>query len=263
MNDNILPKVVIWGDGQGSTFRATVDAINADIVRFDVAGVITTSKEAGILEHVKYANKNYKMNIKTLIVPGKPGRRQDVITQQKVLNFLKECNAQSLVLMGALVIMGDIIVKSLNGDLKVKELPRNLEDAQKLMVKKGKYYTLPSYFPEIDKNPGKYGLTNSHPAPTLVTANTHGVGAQNRVLQLGSLDSAVTYHAVASSIDTGPILAAHIFPTCILLSKNASQAEIAQHAYRLNKKAQRIEKAYLPLDVEKQLYSRQKYLLNK
>ncbi len=261
MSDNNLPRVVIWGDGQGSTFRATVDAINADIVRFCVAGVITTSKNAGILEHVKYANKNYKMNIKTLIVTGKPGRRQDIKTQQKVINFIKDCNAQSMVLMGALVIMGDLIVKSLNGDLQVKELPRELKGAQKLMVKKGKLNTLPSYFPDLDSNPGRYGLTNSHPAPTLVTANTHGIGAQKRMLQLKSLDSAVTYHAVANSIDTGPILAAHIFPTGILLANNANIQELDKQAERLNKKAQRIEKAYLPLDVEKQLYIRQKYLL--
>lgn len=262
MSDNILPRVVIWGDGQGSTFRATVDAINADIVRFCVAGVITTSKDAGILEHVKYANKYYKMKISTLIVPGMPGKRQDIKTQQIVLNFIKDCNAQSMVLMGALVIMGDLIVKALNGDLQAKELPRGLEGAQKLMVKKGNLYCLPSYFPELDKTPGKYGLTNSHPAPTLVTANTYGIGAQKRMLQLRSSDSAVTYHAVANSIDTGPILAAHIFPTEILLQDNASKQEIDNQAERLNKKAQRIEKTYLPLDVEKQLYTRQKYLLN-
>ena len=263
MKDNDLPKVVIWGDGQGSTFRATVNAINADIVRFDVVGVITTSKEAGILEHVRYANKNYSMNIRTLIVPGKPGRRQDVKTQQKVLSFLKDCNAQSLVLMGALVIMGDLIVKSLNGDLQVEELPRDIDGAKKLMVKDGNFYTLPSYFPKLEKNPGKYGLTNSHPAPTLVTANTHGVGAQKRMLRLRSSNSAVTYHAVASSIDTGPILAAHIFSTNILLSDNYDISELDEQADRLNKKAQRIEKAYLPLDVERQLYKRQNYLQNK
>lgn len=263
MNDKSLPRVVIWGDGQGSTFRATVDAINADIVRFNVAGVITTSKNAGILEHVEYANKNYNMNIKTLIVPGKPGRRQDTRTQQKVLDFLKKCNSRSLVLMGALVIMGDLIVNSLNGDLQVKELPRNLEGAKKLMVKDKNFYTLPKYFPELDSNPGKYGLTNSHPAPTLITANTHGVGAQKRMLKLRSSNSAVTYHAVANSIDTGPILAAHVFPTNIILSDNYDSQELDEQANRLNKKAQRIEKANLPLDVERQLYLRQTYLKNK
>ncbi|MEJ0073463.1 MAG: hypothetical protein WDN27_05295 [Candidatus Saccharibacteria bacterium] len=93
------PGVVIWGDGGGSTFRATVDAIHDGIVDFDVTGVITTDKDAGILEHVKYANSAYGMDIESLVVEGRPGRRQDEDTQGRILDFVGSC-AESLVLMG-------------------------------------------------------------------------------------------------------------------------------------------------------------------
>lgn len=255
-----IPRVVIWGDGSGSTFRATMDAIHDNIVDFDITGVITTSTEAGILDHVDHANQHYGMDIEPVVVDGQAGRRQPETSQDVVLAFLDRLGTKSLCLMGAMVIIGSNVIHELNGDVPEQDLPKTLEDARRLMVRHddGNLY-LPADFPHIEPQVERFGLMNTHPAPTTVTANTHGAGASERMLQLGSSESAVTFHAVGIGIDTGAIAAAHRFPIRVL-KPDATTEDLKAEAEVVFRRAQKIEKSHLPIDLENHLIKREAFL---
>ncbi len=123
----------------------------------------------------------------------------------------------------------------------------------------GHGFHLPADFPRRTVDTGRYGLTNTHPAPTVVTANTHGFGAHERMVRLRANESAPTYHVVGKGIDTGPIIAAHRFPIDVL-PMDASEEAIKQAAGIVNQRGQRIEKAHLPLDVAMQALRRAAYI---
>jgi len=175
---------------------------------------------------------------------------------------MQKRQASSLVLMGARIIMGSLLVETLNGDVPEDPLPKTLEEARVLMVPSDDGFEtyLPKDFPKVKLDTAKYGLTNTHPAPSIVTANTFGMWAQRRMVALEAAESAQTYHAVAHGVDTGPIIAAHKFFTRAV-RRDASPHEIEDAALLLNRRLQIIEKTHLPLDVEMQLIRRQRYLL--
>lgn len=260
MSGNV-PNVVIWGDGGGSTFRAAADAVHKGKVAFNISGVVTADPAAGILDHVREVNALYGMDIKPFVTEGRPGRRQSTEAQEGVLKFMGQRDAKSLVLMGAGVIMGSVLVETLNGDVPEEPLPKTLEEARELMIPTddGFHTRLPDDFPRRVYDTGQYGLSNTHPAPSIVTANTHGIGSQRRMLQLNAIESAHTYHVVATGIDTGPIIAATRFPIRSV-RPNASHHEFEQAARELFLRLQEIEQMHLPMDVEMQLYRREEYL---
>lgn len=264
------PSIVIWGDGGGSTFRATIDALyQGKVDGFNVSGVVTTSPSAGILEHVKYANSAYGMNIASLVVAGQAGKRQDIETQATVLEFIKKHQADSLVLMGAMVIMGELLVRELNGEVPEINFPKDLSSARQLMIPGGNnQFILPDDFQKQYQpaNPGQFGLTNTHPAPSIVTANTHGLGAQKRLLRLGSLYGGPTYHVVAPGIDNGPVLAFEPVDISQYLHPKYTADDYVeddifeQAAQAVFESVQRVEKANLPHWVAEQIKARTEYL---
>lgn len=253
--------VVIWGDGSGSTFRATVDAIAAEEVDFTVTGVITTGQDAGILDHVDHARSVYGMDIASLVIDGTPGKRQDEATQERVLKFLESREARSLSLMGAMVIMGATLVRELNGDVPEEPFPKTFEGARDIMEPSdanfGNY--LPHNFPRpIPYDAGRFGLTNTHPAPSVITANTHGPGASRRVIDLRSIEGGHTFHVVGYGVDTGPVLSFNRFQI-EALRYTATEKELDEAAQALFDETQDIEKKCLPHDLEAQLIRREPY----
>jgi folate-dependent phosphoribosylglycinamide formyltransferase PurN len=254
------PTCVIWGDGGGSTFRAVAEAVYENDVNFGIAGVVTTSEKAGILGHVAAMNE-LNMGITPLVVPGTDGRRQDEATQKRVLDFMQELGADSLILLGAMTIMGATLVEALNGDVPEEDYPKTLEGARALMVPRedGRGFDLPPEWPNLELDTGKYGLANTHPAPSIVTANTHGLGSQRRLVDIGSRQAGQMLHVVAKGIDTGPAIAFQkidIGYTAPDASEKVKQAA----AEKIFKEVQIWEKLRIHRQIETQLARRQQFL---
>lgn len=266
MNEQV-PKIIIWGDGGGSTANVVLEKIHEGEVSIDVVGIITTDPNAGILEKAARANRDFGMDIETFVVPGKAGRRQDEATQCSILEFMERKEATTLALLGALVIMGKVLVTALNGeDIPEPDLPRTLDEAKKIMVPSddGFGYYLPEDFPHIEEDSGRYGLPNTHPAPTIVTANTHGQESQERLLQLESLVAGQTFHAVGHGIDTGPIFAFNPIdvPHELLLQAKKGPEELEAASEELFSLVQKnAEKPNIAYDLEIQAKKRHEYVM--
>jgi len=260
MTEHIL-NTAVWGDGSGTTLEATLRAIHEGVVDFEVDTVFTSDGKAGILDVVAHANNHLGMDIKPVVLTkSRVNHWQTPEAEEQFLNLAGANNVKNVMLMGSLVIMGADAVRHFNGIVPEQPLPHTLEEAKKLMMPTASFYEyqLPASFPDIVYT-GRYGLMNAHPAPTIVTANTYGQAASRRMIDLRSIESAVTFHAVAPEIDTGPIAAAHKF-SVDLPSPNADEATKDDAAKKLFRWAQRVEKATLPLDVEIHLKNRQDYL---
>lgn len=255
------PNIVLWGDGAGSTARSIIDAVHDGKVNFNVTGIITTKANAGILQHAKNAQDEHGMDIAILIVKGQPGKRQTEAEQIKILQFMTARGAHTLVLVGALVIMGKLLVGELNGEIPEESYPKTLAAAQAIMIpnKDGFSYWLPKSFLNSSIKEPRFGLLNSHPAPTIVTANTWGVRAQRRLVDLRSRQGGHTLHVVGYDIDTGPTIAAHVFEINPLRPE-ASERAIQTAAVKIFKQAQTVEKANLAQDIDKYVQARRNYL---
>src|SRR6056297_804526 len=98
--------------------------------------------------------------------------------------------------MGAMVIMGSVLVEELNGDVPEESYPKTLEEVKEILVPddEGFGYWLPKDWPHIVDEPGRYGLINTHPAPTIATVNTYGEGASRRIVDLLLRESGQTLH---------------------------------------------------------------------
>jgi folate-dependent phosphoribosylglycinamide formyltransferase PurN len=66
------------------------------------------------------------------------------------------------------------------------------------------YGWLPSH-----TSPLQARLSNTHPGPLPETADTYGIHASERVLELGLKQSKHTFHLVSAGVDEGPIYAEH------------------------------------------------------
>jgi phosphoribosylglycinamide formyltransferase-1 len=89
-------------------------------------------------------------------------------------------------------------------------------------------------------------MLNTHPGILPATADTYGIHTQEKVLELGLIKTAHTVHAVAAGIDAGPIFTEHEVP---VFPGEAPQ--------KLFDRVQRVEKAFLPIDIDRFLKEQQ------
>ncbi len=249
-----IPNTAIWADGSGTTFQATAEAIAEGIVDFEIGALITVDPEAEVLERVATVNKQYGLDIKPYVVDGQPHKRQTDKSVDEVLEIMDRDGIYNLSLMGGMVLLGNRLIDELNGDVPEQNLPQTIDEARKLLIEDpaGEGFHLPYSFwldPGIDTP--LYRIRNTHPAPTIVTANTHGEGAYRRVIDLRLLKSAQTLHIVGKGIDSGVVVAAHAV-TVDLPPKGAPYAVREAAVEKLKKRVMRIEKAHLPLDLNEE-----------
>jgi phosphoribosylglycinamide formyltransferase-1 len=225
---NARPVIAVFASGGGSTFRATAEAMAAKLVDFTIGLVITDHDDAGVLQQVAEVNKLYHFTIATEVINKKryPGgaqaRGQTAEEATATCQALRQHHIDHLCLMGCLRIIGQEVITT--------------------------YGWRPEYATEDPANQGKYRtrMTNTHPGILPATTDTFGIHTQEKVLELGLRETAHTFHAVATGVDTGPIIAEHrvaAFPS--QLYKTA-----ADTPEQLFARVQRIEKAYLPLDID-------------
>lgn len=249
-----IPNTAVWADGSGSTFEATAEAIGEGIVDFEIGAVITVDGEAGVLDRVRKMNARYGMDIKPYVVDGQVHKRQTEKSVDQVLEIMDNDGIYNLSLMGGLVLLGDRLIEELNGDVPEQNYPQTIDGARKLLVEdpEGEGWYLPrEFFLDHGYDTALYRVRNTHPAPTIVTANTHGDGAHQRVIDLRLLESCQTLHVVGKGIDSGLVIATHMV-NVDLPSPNASYAALQAAAEKLKKRVMRVEKAHLALDLDQE-----------
>lgn len=226
---NKQPVIAVFASGGGTTFRAVADALHQGLASFTIGLVITDHEDAGVLDQVAEVNALYGFDIQTAVInkqkypDGEQGRGQTKAEAEALLALLKTHHIDHLSLMGCLRIIAPQVVEA--------------------------YGWRPEYAGQDPTNKGMYmaRMTNTHPGILPATTDTFGIHTQEKVLELGLDESAQTFHVVADGVDKGPIIAEHrlrVFP--------ASQysAEAADTPDTLFGRVQRIEKAYLPLDLD-------------
>jgi phosphoribosylglycinamide formyltransferase 1 len=238
MNTYVRPRVAVFASGGGTTFRAVADAVHAGIADFDIVLVITDHAKAGVLDHVAELNNLYGMGIETKLInrktyPGGPqDRGQTREEAEATLRALKKYKIDHLCLMGCLRIIAQQVIE---------EYGWRPEYAQADPEHKGMYHAR---------------MTNTHPGILPATTDTFGIHTQEKVLQLNLDETAQTFHVVAIGVDEGPTIAENrvpVFPTAQFSGGAADTPE------KLFARVQRIEKAHLPIDLDRFLKEQRRF----
>jgi phosphoribosylglycinamide formyltransferase 1 len=179
------PRIAILASGGGGAVEAFVDASQDGRVDAEVAVVVCSRPpgDAAVYERVAACNARHGLSIPVVEISGRthPGgaadRGQTDEESAAVAACVTEAGAEHVALMGYMRIVRGPLLQQFGwhpGD-----------EAQRAR------------------------MTNSHPGPLPQTADTYGLGAASRVLELGLPASAHTLHAVTAGVDAGPVLAAH------------------------------------------------------
>jgi phosphoribosylglycinamide formyltransferase-1 len=234
------PRVAVFASGHGTTFRAVADAVHDGLADFEIALLICDHDDVGVLDHAKEVNRLYGMNIKVEIINKKryPGgaRRRGQTTEEAeaTLRVLEENNIDHVALIGFWRIVGPEVT--------------------------AEYGWTPEFAAKDPKHRGLYlaRMSNTHPGILPATTDTYGVPAQAKVLELGLKETAHTLLVVTSGgIDDGPVIAENRVP---VFAPGKYPSKLADTPEKLFARVQRVEKAHLPLDLDKFLKDQQEFL---
>ncbi len=226
------PGIAVLASGSGSTMEAFVHASQDGIVDAEIHVVISDKPCEGSFERVNRLNKLYGLEIRAveanrMLYPGGEQERGQTLEESEVI-----CRVISDAQCSLVVLMGYMRIVAPEGDL-MKE-----------------YGWHPDYsMMETDNSPHgilEARMLNTHPGILPETTDTYGIHTQSRVLELGLDTTAHTVHAVSAGVDKGPIFTEHEVP---VFSDDDPQT--------LFDRVQRIEKAYLPIDIDKFIKLRQ------
>ncbi len=233
------PRVAIFASGGGTTFQAVADALSEGLADFEIALVISDHEDAGVLERVARANKDYGFKIKVEIInkkrfpEGVQGRGQTRAEAEATIQALKKHKIDHLALMGCMRIIAPQVIEA--------------------------YGWKPEFAKKDPEHRGLYlaRMSNTHPGILPATTDTYGIHTQEKVLELGMQETAQTFHVVAAGVDTGPVIAENLvraFPP------SKYPKDMADTPEKLFARVQRIEKAHLPLDLDKFLKDQRRFL---
>jgi phosphoribosylglycinamide formyltransferase-1 len=221
------PKVMILASGSGSTAEAFIHATQDGRVDAEVGLVVCNKppEEAGVYERVAELNRQYGLDIEAAHIsksqyPEGPMPRGQTLAESEAIcrKAIEQGGYDHIALMG--------YMRIITGNL--------LEEF--------------GYLPDIHNSRYQARLSNTHPGPLPETKDSYGIGASQRVLDLGLTASAHTFHLVAPEVDDGPVLDAHgvdVLP--------------GDTARKLFARVQEREKARLPGDIDNFLKEQRAY----
>lgn len=220
-----IPRIAILASGSGSTAEAFIHATQDGRVSADVGLIVCNNlpEKAGVYDRVAKLNSIYGLEIATATINGKThpggneGRGQTLEESEAICELVTAGGFAHVALMG--------YMKQVRGAL--------MEE----------YGWRPEYASVYQAR-----MSNTHPGPLPETADTYGLGASERVLELCMPASRHTIHIVAPQIDQGPILA-----------ENIVKVKHNDTAQDLFDRVQLTEKAVLPLVIDQFLREQQAY----
>lgn len=239
MTKTARPRVAVFVSGNGTTFQAVADAIYDGLVDFEIPLLITDREDAGVLTRVAEMNKRRGFDIKVEIINqerypgGAQGRGQTETEAAATIKALRDHAIDHLTLMGCMRIIARQVIEV--------------------------YGWRPEFAAQDPEHQGKYlaRMSNTHPGILPATADTYGIRTQEKVLHLGLDKTAQTFHVVAAGVDTGPIITGNPVP---VFAPGKYPARMADTPETLFARVQRVEKAHLPLDLDKFLKDQQLFL---
>lgn len=180
--------------GGGSTMARFIEGTQQGEIDAEVAFVVCNNprEKVGVYDHVDRLNAQYGTRIPVLKIngithPGGKNERGQTNDESAAI-----CEQLSLHGVSTVLLLG--YMKQLNGQL--------VED----------YGWKPEFAVISPENQGMYQahIINTHPGILPQTADTHGIGASERAIELGLSHTAHTLHVVGDGIDTGPTIAEHL-----------------------------------------------------
>ncbi len=186
MSERHIPGVVILASGSGSTAEAFIHATQDGRLDAEVGLVVCNNppEKARIWDRVAALNRRYGLDIETVEISGRTHPRGNIGRGQTLAESTAICEKINQGQFAHIALMG--YMKVIRGPLL-------------------KQYGWDSNFTEIYQA----RMSNTHPGPIPETADTFGVHASERVLELGLSASKHTVHLVAYGVDKGPKIAEH------------------------------------------------------
>ena len=235
MSERHSPGIAVLASGSGSTVEAFIHATQEGIADAEVGMVISDKEDAAVFGRVARLNSQYGLDISTRVINGTLYPKGRQARGQTLQESTEICGAVSSGEFALVALMGYMRVIAGEGDL-MKEFGWLSEYDEKDNANRGVYLAR---------------MLNTHPGILPHTADTYGIHTQERVLKLGLTDTAHTVHAVAAGVDAGPVFAQHIVP--VFPDSDDPQ--------KLFDRVQRVEKAYLPIDIDRFLKEQQEFRL--
>jgi phosphoribosylglycinamide formyltransferase-1 len=218
------PRIAVLASGGGTTAEAFIRADQAGRISVAVDLVIVSRKDAGIFERIENLNKEFGLDIKTVLInsqthPGETAHGyQTAAEEQAILDALKAGNFDLIALMGYMKRIGPTLIKE--------------------------FGWLPEY-----KSAFQASMVNTHPGLLPDTKGFYGESIQQYVLDHNLPYAGQTFHAVSGEYDAGPIIAEHKVE---VLPDDTPETLFAR--------VQETEKKYLPKDIEDFIKARRAYL---
>lgn len=186
------PRIAILASGSGTTAEAYARAIHEGQVDAEIGLVVASKMSAGILDRVIRWNREWGFDteavpINSRLFPDRPrDRGQTEEESEEICRALQRSTIDLVVQLGYMVIGND------------------------------PYISEWGFVPGRDSSPYEARALNTHPGSLPLTADTHGDGASEVMIQRfrrGEITEAHhTVHVVAQEVDGGPIVAEHPVP---------------------------------------------------
>lgn len=222
------PRIAILASGGGTTAEAFVRAGAAGQIDAAVGLVICNNKHAGVFQRVADLNKEFGLDIQTAFVngkthPAKPGEKVRLGDQTQA----EEAAITQLIKDGGFDLVALMGYMKRVGSGLVHEFGWRPEYAQ----------------------PEQAMMVNTHPGLLPETKGLYGIHVQEYVLRNKLAHGGQTLHVVAEDYDDGPTIAEH---------KIAVKPGDTPETFFDN--VQKVEKQYLPMDIDAFIRKRRKYL---
>lgn len=233
MSERHRSGIAILASGGGSTAEAFIHATQEGIVDAEVGLVICDKEDAGIFGRIARLNSRYGLDIQTRLVndklfpKGRQARGQTLGEAEAICRMVSTGEFSLIALMGYMKII------TVKGDL-MQEFGWRQDYAKSHPESNGIFLAR---------------MLNTHPGILPATADTYGINTQKRVLDLGLMRTAHTVHAVAAGVDEGPIFASNEVP--VYPDEDTPQI--------LFDRVQRVEKAHLPIDIDRFLREQREF----
>lgn len=221
------PRIAVLASGGGTTVESFIRADQANDINVEVALVISSRNDAGVLQRIADLNKEFNLSIQTLVInanshPALEGETvakgcQTQAEEAAILEVLQQNNFDLVALMGYMKKIGPQLINE--------------------------FGWLPEYTSIFQAS-----MVNTHPGLLPDTKGFFGENIQKYVLDNHLPYGGQTFHVVAEEYDAGPIIAEHKVPV-----------EPGDTSETLFARVQATEKQCLPKDLEDFVLARLAY----
>lgn len=219
--------IAILASGGGTTAEAFVRACQRGDIDCEVGLVIASRKDAGIIQRIADLNAEFGLNMECRVINSKthPAAEGEEVARGK------QTTAEEEAILEALIAGSFDLIAQMG---YMKHTGAEIVHA---------FGWRPEYTSIYQAN-----MVNTHPGLLPQTEGLHGDHIQQYVLDKGLDHGGQTLHVVANGYDDGPVIAEHNVPV-----------ESGDTAETLFARVQKIEKQYLPGDIEAFIKARQDY----